>query len=80
MEGVGGFEIVCPEGQMELLLPDVIGIPMILEPGQFQFEGSGVIAHIYDDEGTVLCGIASLLREAQRFFVELQGFSRSRTL
>ena len=38
MEGVGGFKVVRAEGEMELLLADVVGLGMVPEPGQLQLE------------------------------------------
>ena len=73
MESVGGGVVVRPEGQVELLLADVVGLGVVPQPGQLQLEGRLIVAHVHDDERSVGGLPAADLPEPQGLVIEGQG-------
>ena len=71
MQGVRCLHVIGAEGQVELFITQIVGGRAILEPGQFQLEGFGVIRH--KDDGEFRLFVAAHLMKAQRLAVEGQG-------
>ena len=73
VQRVSRGEVVDAKSQVELLLPDVVGLRVIPQPGQLELEFRGVVGYVDDDELPVGVLLAANLAQTQRLFVKRQG-------
>lgn len=68
--GVGRFEVVSLESQVEFVVPEVVGLLAVPEPGQLQLVGAVPVLEVDDDETAVRRGDPPDLRHIEGVSVE----------
>ena len=72
MEAVGGVDVVGLEGQVELVVPQVVGLGAVPQPGELQGVGGVAVAQI--DNGKIRVFDAAHLPQLQGFFIKRHAF------
>ena len=73
---MAAVELVVPvgdKGQVELALPQVVGLGAVLQPGQLQLKAGLPVSQVHQPEGAVLRLLGAYRGELQSFMVEGQG-------
>lgn len=70
MQGVSGGEIIGAEAKVVFVFAKVIGLGVILEPGQFDLAAGMSVVQENDLKAAITGGFAAADRKSERFFIE----------
>lgn len=71
MAGMGGGVVVDLKGQVEFVVPEIVGLCAVAQPGQFELMGAAAVFKVDDDEAAVRRVDTAYLIHIEGILIEL---------